>query len=149
MSVSLVRSTLATLILLTFMSRASADSPADIARDRGLLGTWAVNCAKPAKQVRGNVISYEIGPSGELVYWRDNDVDDINTIIAASVAPDDTLTLSIEMPQYKQVREFGVAMEPDHSIRTLFNRGADGSYTIRDGRFVGNGKPTPRLRKCE
>lgn len=136
-------------MLLSLVSRASADNPADIVRDWGLLGTWAVNCAKPAKEARGNVISYEIGPSGELIYRRDNDADDVNTIIAATVAPDHTLTLSIEMPQYKQVREFGVAMEPDHSIRTLFNRGEDGSYTIRDGRFVGNSKLTPRLRKCD
>ena len=43
----------------------------------------------------------------------------------------------------------GITMEPDGSIRSVYNRGEDGSYTIRDGRFVRNGKPTPLLRKCD
>lgn len=150
----LVRSTLVAMVTLTMVTlalsrSASADNPADVARDWGLLGTWAIDCAKPAKKGKGNIISYEIGSGGELIYRRDHDTADINAVLDARIASDETLVLSIEMPQYRQIRENGVIKEADGSIRSLYNRGQDGTYSIRDSRFVANGASTPRLRKCD
>lgn len=143
-----IRLTLVAASMLASVAYACADNPGDIARNWGLLGTWALDCAKPAKNGKGNVISYEISASGELIYRRDHDAADNNAVRDARIASDHTLILSIEMPQYGQTRESGLNREADGSIRSLYNRGEDGSYSIRDSRFVANGAPTPRLRKC-
>lgn len=140
---------IALCVALCFASSASAETAADVARKWGLLGTWAIDCAKPAKRRPGNTISYEVTADGGLVYRRDFNPSDNNEVADARIEPDDTLILSIVLPQYKnQRRENGIEMRFDGSIRSVFNRGVDGTYTIRDGRFVHNGKPTPILRKC-
>jgi len=137
------------LFACPFTTDALADSTADIARDWGLLGTWAVDCSAPPVRGRGAIISYEITSDGSLIYRRDHDPSDINEVTSAHIEADETLVLSIVLPKAHQTRENGIAKTPDGSIRSVFNRGEDGSYTIRDGRFVANGKPTPLLRKCE
>jgi hypothetical protein len=137
------------LLASPFTSDAFADSAADVARDWGLLGTWAVDCSAPPVRGRGTIISYEVTSDGTLVYRRDHDPSDVNEVAHARVEPDQTLVLSITLPKARQTRENGIAKTEDGSIRSVFNRGEDGSYTIRDGRFVANGKPTLALRKCD
>ncbi len=137
------------LLALSFTSVASADSPADITQAWGLIGTWAVDCSAPVVKGRGSIISYEITSDGGLVYRRDHDPSDINEVANARVDPDDTLVLSIVLPKAHQTRENGITRTAEGGIRSIFNRGEDGSYTIRDGRFVANGRPTPALRKCD
>jgi hypothetical protein len=134
--------------LMLFVTPASADDAAGVARDWGLIGTWAIDCTKPPKKGQGNTISYEVTSSGGLIYRRDFDVSDNNEVTEARIEPDHTLILSIVMPQFNQTRENGIAMQSDGSIHSIFSRGEDGSYTIRDGRFVANRKPTPALQKC-
>jgi hypothetical protein len=148
MPLSVARLLLATLLASSVVPRAMAEDAADVARHWGLIGTWAIDCAKPAKKGQGNTISYEITSDGSLIYRRDFDAADNNEIVQARVEPDNTLTLSIVMPAFNQTRENGIAMQSDGSIHSVFSRGEDGTYTIRDGRFVANGKPTPELRRC-
>ena len=135
--------------LMPFVTPASADDAADVARGWGLVGTWAMDCAKPPKKGEGNTISYEVSSSGGLIYRRDFDAADSNEVIEARVEPDHTLVLSIAMPQFNQIRENGIAMQADGGIHSVFSRGQDGTYTIRNSRFVANGKPTTTLRKCK
>jgi len=130
-------------------SDALADSAADVARDWGLLGSWAVDCSAPPVRGRGAIISYEIASDGRLIYRRDHDPSDVNEVASARIESDETVVLSIVLPRAHQTRENGIAKMADGSIRSVFNRGEDGSYTIRDGRFVANGKPTPLLTKCD
>ncbi|MGJ4951406.1 hypothetical protein [Bradyrhizobium sp. HKCCYLS20291] len=137
------------LTTCAFTSAALADGVADTARDWGLIGTWAVDCSAPPVKGRGTIISYEIASDGSLIYRRDHDASDLNEIADARVDPDQTLVLSIVLSKARQTRENGIAKTADGSIRSVFNRGEDGSYTIRDGRFVANGKLTPALRKCD
>lgn len=137
------------MLLICFAPPVSAETAVEIARDWGLLGTWAVDCAEPPRQGRGNTISYEATSEGHLIYRRDLDSSDNNEVTGARIEPDHMLVLSITMPHYRQTRENGIAKQADGSIRSVFSRGTDGSYTIRDGRFVANGKPTPPLRKCD
>ncbi|WP_315765090.1 MULTISPECIES: hypothetical protein [unclassified Bradyrhizobium] len=139
----------AAVLLICFAPPVAAETAVEVARDWGLLGTWAVDCAKPPRQGQGSTISYEATSEGHLIYRRDLDSSDNNEVTGARIEPDHTLVLSITMPRYRQTRENGVTKEADGSIRSIFNRSTDGSYTIRDGRFVANGKPTPSLRKCE
>jgi hypothetical protein len=137
-----------TLLASTFGSAASADDVADVASAWGLIGTWAVDCDAPVVRGRGDFVSYEVTPEGRLIYRRDHDPSDVNDIAGARVEPDQTLVLSIVLPRARQTRENGIARTPDGGIRSVFNRGDDGTYTIRDGRFVATGKATQPLYRC-
>lgn len=137
------------LIIVGLGSPALAEDAAEIARQWGLIGTWAVDCAKAVQAGRGNVITYEVSATGRLIYRRDLDAEDTNEVTDIQIDGDHGLVLSITMPRYSQTRDNGIDKQADGSIRSTFNRGPDGSYTIRDGRFIATGKPTPRLRKCD
>jgi len=39
-------------------------------------------------------------------------------------------------------------MQPDGTLRAMYNRDRNGEYTIKDGKFTGNGNPTPSQYKC-
>ncbi|WP_315718907.1 MULTISPECIES: hypothetical protein [unclassified Bradyrhizobium] len=130
-------------------SVASADETVDVARAWGLIGTWAADCSAPPVKGRGAIISYEVTPDDRLIYRRDHDPSDVNQVANARVEADQTLVLSIVLPKARQTRENGITRTADGSIRSVFNRGEDDSYTIRDGRFVANGKPTPTLNRCD
>jgi hypothetical protein len=39
-------------------------------------------------------------------------------------------------------------MQPDGTIRAMYNRSQKGEYSIRDGKFTANGNPTPPQHKC-
>jgi hypothetical protein len=39
-------------------------------------------------------------------------------------------------------------MQKDGSIRAIYNRDENRHYSIRDGKFVADGKPTPLQHKC-
>ncbi|NPU09977.1 hypothetical protein HL667_11360 [Bradyrhizobium sp. 83012] len=147
---SIFRPLLAIILLASsFASAASADDAVDAARAWGLIGTWAADCSAPAVKGRGAIISYEVTSDGQLIYRRDHDPSDINEVASARIEPDQTLVLSIVLPKARQTRENGIVRTSDGGIRSLFNRGEDGSYTIREARFVANGRPTPALRKCD
>jgi hypothetical protein len=136
------------LLASSFASAASADDAVDVARAWGLIGTWAVDCDAPPVKGRGAIISYEVTAEGNLIYRRDHDPSDVNEVATARVEPNQTLVLSIVLTRARQTRENGIVKTPDGSIRSIFNRGEDGSYTIREARFVANGNPTPQLRRC-
>ncbi|MGJ4891438.1 hypothetical protein ACQR0Z_14550 [Bradyrhizobium sp. HKCCYLS3077] len=144
----IVRTLLATILVTCFAAAASADETVDVARAWGLIGTWAADCSAPAVKGRGAIISYEVTPDGRLIYRRDHDPSDVNAVTKARIDPDQTLVLLIMLPKAKQTRENGIVRTSDGGIRSLFNRGEDNSYTIRDGRFVANGNPTPVLGRC-
>jgi hypothetical protein len=147
---SILRPLLAIILLVaSFASAASADDAVDAARAWGLIGTWAADCSAPPVKGRGAIISYEVTSDGQLIYRRDHDPSDVNEVASARIEPDQTLVLSIVLPKARQTRENGIMRTSDGGIRSLFNRGEDGSYTIREARFVANGKPTPALRKCD
>ena len=137
------------LLASSFASAAAADEAVDVARSWGLLGTWAADCTAAPVKGRGAIISYEVSADGNLIYRRDHDPSDINEVASARVEPDETLVLSIVLPKARQTRENGIVRTTDGGIRSVFNRGQDGSYTIRESRFVANGKQTPALKRCD
>lgn len=143
---SLHMSVVVALLASSFPLAASAGSPVEVARKWGLLGSWAVDCSAAPVKGRGAIISYETTAGGNLIYRRDHDPSDVNEVASARLEADGTLVLSIVLP--KSRRENGIARTAEGGIRSTFNRGEDGVYTIRDGRFVANGKPTPVLAKC-
>ncbi|MGJ5037387.1 MULTISPECIES: hypothetical protein [unclassified Bradyrhizobium] len=147
--ISISRPLIAIVLCASSASAARAGDTVEVARTWGLIGTWAADCSAPAVKGRGAIISYEVTDDGHLIYRRDHDPSDVNQVASARVEADQTLVLSIVLPKARQTRENGITRTADGNIRSAFNRGEDDSYTIRDGRFVANGKPTPALRKCD
>ena len=73
---------------------------------------------------------------------------DESEVITAEVSGDGMLNLRVFFPRLKQTREYGFAMQPDGTMRAMYNRNRKGEYTIRDGKFTANGSPTPPQHKC-
>jgi hypothetical protein len=40
-------------------------------------------------------------------------------------------------------------MSSDGRLRAIYNRSERGEYTIRDGRYVATGVPTPPQQRCD
>jgi hypothetical protein len=128
---------------------ASAESAAETASRWGLIGRWSLDCSLPPDHDRGAVLAYEIADDGRLVYLRDfGDSTDSADVIAAEVSADNLLNLRVFFPKLKQTRDYGLKMDPDGSIRAFYNRDQNGRYSIRNGLFSANGKPTPPSHKC-
>ena len=129
---------------------ASAETAAETARGWGLIGRWSLDCAVPPDRDRGAVLAYEVTDDGRLVYRRDfGDTSDSADVIAAEISADKLLNLRVFFPKLKQTRDYGLRMQPDGSIRAVYNRDQKGNYSIRNGLFSANGKPTPPNYRCK
>jgi hypothetical protein len=133
---------------LTFALDASADTAAQAARKWGLIGSWAADCSIPLDNAHP-LLSYEVTADDRMMLRRDFGTrKDEQEVSSAEIAGDGLLILRILFPAFKQIRENGIVMLPDGSIRAIFNRNDKGEYSIRNGRFVANGNPTLALHKC-
>jgi hypothetical protein len=143
------RSALAILISLMLMLDASAETVAETARKWGLIGPWSLDCSLAPDRNEGAVLAYEIA-SGDRVMHRRNfgDGTDEGEVVNAEVSGDGMLNLRVFFPRLKQTREYGFVMQPDGTMRTMYNRNRKGKYTIRDGKFTANGNPAPPQHKC-
>ena len=143
------RLALAILCLLTLAHDASAETVAQTARTWGLLGSWSLDCSLKPDRNKGTVLAYEIAGGDRVVHRRNfGDTTDESEVVSAEVSTDGTLNLRVFFPSLKQTREYGLIMQPDGTMRALYNRNEKREYTIRDGKFVANGNPTPPQHKC-
>jgi hypothetical protein len=55
----------------------------------------------------------------------------------------------VYFPAVKQTREYGLILQEDGTLRAVYNRNEKNQYTIKNGRFTANGKPTPAQHRCE
>ena len=139
------------LFALAFIPRASAEPAADVARDWGLLGTWAVDCSASPKKGVTSFYTYTVTSAGTVTLKRDNE-DFSFSIIDARIGPDHTLVLTMPMPQpqFKTTRESSFTKDANGDLRPVYNRDKDtGVYSIQDGLIVANGNPVPSLHKCK
>jgi len=137
------------ILFATVAGTASAETAAETASKWGLIGRWSLDCDLPPDRDRGAVLAYEIGTDGRLLYRRDfGDTADTADVIAAEISADNLLNLRVFFPKLKQTREYGLRMEADGSIRAFYNRDQKGNYSIRNGLFSANGRPTPPNFKC-
>lgn len=137
------------ILFSTLAGTASADTAAETASRWGLIGRWSLDCGLPPDRDRGAVLAYEISADGRLLYRRDfGDSTDTADVIAAQISADKLLNLRVVFPKLKQTREYGLRMEADGSIRAFYNRDQKGNYSIKNGLFSANGKPTPPNHKC-
>jgi hypothetical protein len=127
---------------------ASAETVAQTARKWGLIGFWSQDCSLQPDREKGTVFAYEVDSDDRVVHRRYfGDTTDESEVIAAVVSRDGMLHLRVFFPRLKQTREYGLAMQPDGTMRAIYNR-QKRDYTIKDGKFTANGKPTPPQHKC-
>lgn len=116
----------------------------------GLLGSWAVDCAARPDRDKGALLTYEIRKDGRVMYRRDfGEAKDENEVVSATVGAEDLLNVMVYFPSLHQTREFGLLLAKDGSLRAIYNRSERGEYTIRDGKYVATGAPTPAQRRCD
>ena len=145
----LSRWALAALIWGGLAPMAGAETLVATIIDWGLPGSWAIDCSLRPDRDNGAVLTYEVRPDGRVMYRRNfGDIIDENEVVAAATDADGLLNIMVFFPSLHQTREFGLALQEDGSLRAIYNRGERGDYTIRDGKFVRTGAPTPAQHRC-
>jgi hypothetical protein len=139
----------AALLWVALAPLARADTLASTIIKSGLLGSWAVDCSLRPDRDKGTLLSYEITQDGRVMYRRDfGDASDENEVVAASTDENGVLNIMVFFPSLHQTREFGLLLREDGSLRAIYSRGQRSDYTIRDGKFVKTGAPTPVQHRC-
>jgi hypothetical protein len=135
--------------LLSSADAAMAQTPADTLRRWGLLGTWAIDCSKPASGSNGYLV-YVADSGGKVSHNREfGDRRDTNTVEKARTGRGGALELTVNFPGLSQSRKFTLMMGADGRIRAMANSKADGTEpTIKDGKFTANGQDTPWQTRC-
>lgn len=143
------RLALAVPFLLTLTLNASAETVAETARAWGLIEAWSLDCSVAPDRGEGAVLAYEIASGDRVVHRRNfGATTDESEVVTAKVSGDGMLNLRVFFPKLKQTREYGFAMQPDGTMRAMYNRNQKGQYTISNGNFTANGNPTPSQHKC-
>jgi hypothetical protein len=143
------RLALAILFSQMLTLNATAETVAETARKWGLIGPWSLDCSVAPDKTQGAVLAYEIARDGRVVHRRNfGRATDENPVVSAEVSGDGMLNLRVFFPKLKQTREYGLVLQPDGTLRTIYNRSPNGEYTIKDGKFSANDNPTPSLHKC-
>ena len=141
--------TLALVFSLALSCGAFADTVARTVQKWGLIGPWSLDCSLKPDSNKGAVLGYEIASDGRVVHRRDfGDTSDESEVVGAEVSRDGLLNLRVYFPSLKQNREYGLMMQPDGTVRAIYNRNQKQEYTIKDGKFTANGDPTPPQHKC-
>jgi len=143
------RLALGLLFSLALSFGASAETVAQTAQRWGLIGPWSLDCSVKPDRNRGTVLAYELVGDGRVVHRRNfGDVTDESEVVTAEVSGDGMLNLRVFFPSLKQTREYGLMMQPDGTLRAMYNRNQKDEYSIKDGKFTANGNPTPSQHKC-
>lgn len=127
---------------------ATAQSVADAATRWGLIGTWSLDCTKPASTTNGYLIY--VVRAGKVVHERDfGERRDTNDVQQARTGIGGTLDLVVHFPGLNQTRKFTMLMASDRRIRALANSRIDRTdQTIKDGKFTANGATAPWQSRC-
>ncbi|OAF02909.1 hypothetical protein AYJ54_25220 [Bradyrhizobium centrolobii] len=146
----LCRWTTAALLCAALTSTADAETLATTVEQWGLLGSWSVDCSLQPDRAEGAVLTYEIRPDGRVMYRRNfGEATDESEVVAASINAEGLLNLMVFFPSLHQTREFGLLLQEDGGLRAIYNRSERGDYTIRDGKYVKSGAPTPAQHRCD
>jgi hypothetical protein len=140
---------LALVVLAAPIDGAQAQNVTQTLSRWGLLGTWALDCSKPASGSNG-YLTYAIRRAGQVSHERDfGDRQDVNEVQQARTGLGGRLELVVDFKDLGQARKFTLLMGSDGRIRAMSNSKADGSEaTIIDGKFTANGSNTPWQVRC-
>ncbi|WP_027568696.1 hypothetical protein [Bradyrhizobium sp. URHA0013] len=140
----------AAVLWVAFEPAAGAESLAATVEQWGLLGSWAIDCAVRPDRDKGALLIYEIRKDGRVMYRRNfGETKDENEVVSATVSADGMLNVMVYFPSLQQTREFGLLLSKQGSLRAIYNRSERGEYTIRDGKYVATGAPTPAQQRCD
>ncbi len=140
----------AVVLWVAFTSMAGAETLAATVEQWGLLGSWAVDCAARPDRDKGALLTYEIRKDGRVMYRRNfGEAKDENEVVSATVNAEGLLDVMVFFPSLHQTREFGLMLQKDGSLRAIYNRSERGEYTIKDGKYVATGAPTPVQQRCD
>ena len=144
------RPALALLFALALAPGASAETVAQTVQKWGLIGPWSLDCSLRPDRNRGTVLDYAIVGDDRVVFRRNfGDQSDESEVVTAKISKDGMLNLRVFFPSLKQNREYGLMMQPDGTLRAIYNRSQKNEYSIRDGKFTADGSPTPPQYKCK
>jgi hypothetical protein len=139
----------AAMLWIAAGSVATAETLAATVTKWGLLGSWAIDCSLRPDRGKGAVLTYEIRQDGRVMYRRNfGDAKDENEVVGASIDEDGLLDIMVFFPSLHETRAFGLALDEEGSLHAIYNRNQRGDYTIKDGKFVKTGAPTPAQHKC-
>ena len=133
------------LALVATTGPLSAD-PLDIVRDWNLLGTFAVNCAKPPAPDN----AYASYVQRDAAVFLDRDVgsnQDSLVIVDAAALPGGTISIVIDFGKTGK-RTNTLAKDADGRIRAMANHDAKGRFSVRDGVVLSLKRPTPWQERC-
>ena len=120
--------------------------PLDIVRDWNLLGTFAVNCARPPAP--HNAYASYVQRDAAVFLHRDVDSNqDSLAIVDASVLADDTISIVIDFGKTGK-RTNILAKDADGRIRAMANHDAKRRFSVRDGVVLSLKRPTPWQERC-
>ena len=142
----------AALVLLPFLGGADvavAQNTEATVKRWGLLGTWALDCAKPASRDNGYLI-YVVRTPGKVSHERNfGDAQDVNEVQQARTGRGGWIELVVNFPVLSQTRKYTLMMGPDGRTKAMSNSLADGKEpTIKNGKFTANGNDTPWQVRC-
>jgi hypothetical protein len=141
---------LTVLVTLCLSTPSQAKTIAETVTEWGLIGTWAIDCKVPPDRQTGTRLAYVVKSGGRVVHERDfGDTSDTNEVLQADLASDNSIVLRVRFTALKDTRQYALMKMPDGTIRAFFNRGGDGVYTIKDGRFVANDQLSPKQFRCD
>lgn len=123
---------------------------ADTVRAFDLIGSWSLDCARPAGRDNG-YLNYEIRDPGIAMHVRHfGNADDEHEVLDARPVEGGGLELTVrfQFENGAQTRKW-VLIKQGNRIRAISNVSVDnGSYSIRDGRFLHNGAESPWQNRC-
>ena len=144
------RPALALLFALALPLGASAETVAQTVQKWGLIGPWSLDCSLRPDRNRGTVLDYAIVGDDRVVFRRNfGDQSDESEVVTAEISKDGMLNLRVFFPSLKQSREYGLMMQPDGTMRAIYNRNRKNEYSIKDGKFTADGSLTPPQHKCK
>jgi hypothetical protein len=130
-------------------SIAQAETIAETVTNWGLIGAWSLDCALPKDRGKGTLLIYEATADGGVIHVRDfGDAREENKVLSASVSRDGMLNLRVFFPALKQTNELGFVKLTDGSVRVMYSRNDKNHYSIKDGKFTIDGRPTSLQRRC-
>lgn len=143
------RATLAALLVAATPAFADESLVSGALKQFGLLGTWAIDCAHAAGPADEYSI-YAISPAGEatLTYTRGQFYRDVvYAISTAERVAENRLGLRVlRMPERIAVEM--VLLKEGNSVRVWSSHTPDGRMLVIDGVITGNGKDSPRFKRC-
>ena len=133
-----------------FAQTAQQRQVADTVRAWDLLGAWSLDCSRPPANDNG-YLNYEIRGPGIAMHVRNfGTSSDAHEVLEARPVEGGGLEITVrfQFESGAQMRRW-VLVKRDDRIRAVSNVSVDnGSYSIRDGRFLHNGAETQWQKRC-